>query len=107
SQAPLLNQIDLSESLKDRYIVKLKPGVNISSVCEETRTQTVHTYKVINGFSVKLDKNELDILRNHAGVEYVAEDALVRANAIVTQHDAPWGLARLSTHERLADQNPK
>ncbi|KAG6847163.1 hypothetical protein H0H93_009772, partial [Arthromyces matolae] len=103
SPAPLLNHFNLTREIKDRYIVKLKPGVPISSVCNKT----IHEYQLINGFSAKLDEAEVYELRKNPDVEYLAEDILVKATAVETQHDASWGLARLCTVDRLADQNAK
>ncbi|KAG6820078.1 hypothetical protein H0H93_005606 [Arthromyces matolae] len=90
----------------NRYIVKLKPGANISSVCEATNTNTIYEYKVIHGFAATLDANQLKALRSDPNVEYVKQDIIGNATALVSQHDAPWGLARLSTGDQLVDQNP-
>ncbi|KAG6820080.1 hypothetical protein H0H93_005608 [Arthromyces matolae] len=94
----------------NRYIVKVRPGVNISSICEATNTDTLYEYKVIHGFAAfqaTLDEHQLRALRSEPNVEYIEKDMFASASAIVSQHDAPWGLARLSTRNRLIDQNPK
>ncbi|KAG6847779.1 hypothetical protein H0H93_006040, partial [Arthromyces matolae] len=98
--------VDHHRHASKRYIVKLKPGVNISSICEETNPKIIHKYTFINSFAATFDENELDDLRNNPGVAYIAGDTLMNLAAIETQHDASWGLARLSTRAGLADQNP-
>ncbi|KAG6820076.1 hypothetical protein H0H93_005604 [Arthromyces matolae] len=100
------HNVDHSGRTAKRYIVKLKSEANISSVCEETNTKTIYEYKFINGFAATLNENELDKLRDYSGVEYIEEDTFLNLTAIVTQHDASWGLGRLGTRVRLADQNP-
>jgi cerevisin len=65
-----------------------------------------HTYDiagVMKGYSGAFDETVLNEIRKHPDVAYVEKDSIVHAlEEPVTQHSAPWGLARISHHKRLS-----
>ncbi|CAA7269772.1 unnamed protein product [Cyclocybe aegerita] len=84
-----------------KYIVKLKDGVSKSTVLGSVRksSNVTEDWEILNGFAAQLDDATLNELRASDDVEYIAEDGVV--HAFVTQTNAPWGLARLSSATRL------
>ncbi|KAK4509646.1 uncharacterized protein ATC70_006948 [Mucor velutinosus] len=64
-----------------------------------------HVYEMPNfkGYSGKFDKKLLDAIRQSDEVAYVEEDSVVYASEL--QRGAPWGLARISTRDRLSLRN--
>ncbi|KAJ2918786.1 hypothetical protein MD484_g1573, partial [Candolleomyces efflorescens] len=97
-----------------RYIVTLKDGVSRQAVINQLAdvandaVEVVSDWdNVLNGFSAKLDESALSLLQTLPGVECIAQDGIMHTAAMTTQHDAPWGLSRLSSDSRLtgaADQ---
>ncbi|GLB42668.1 putative peptidase S8 family protein [Lyophyllum shimeji] len=87
-----------------RYIVKLKDGVTKASVLGEAKAKSTHAdWEIINGFASELDEATLDHLRAHPDVEYIEEDGIM--HTMTTQTNAPWGIARLSSSTKLANQD--
>ncbi|KAJ3508844.1 hypothetical protein NLJ89_g5537 [Agrocybe chaxingu] len=84
-----------------KYIVKLKDGVTKSSVLGSVRksSNVTEDWEIFNGFAAQLDDATLNELRASDDVESITEDGVV--HAFVTQTNAPWGLARLSSTARL------
>ncbi|KAK4185257.1 alkaline protease [Podospora australis] len=83
-----------------KYIVKLKDGFEDSVVAKVVgKYKTDHVYKGarFKGFAGKLSAADLDAVRLLPEVEYVEEEAIFTINAVVTQANAPWGLARISS----------
>ncbi|TEB17671.1 serine protease [Coprinellus micaceus] len=67
-----------------------KPGTGI----------TDHYDTIFSGFAGNFDNATLSALQVLPGVASISEDGI--AHATVTQTNAPWGLARLSSRNRLA-----
>jgi len=86
-----------------RYIVKLKDGVAKSSVLGQVNAKLTHDWEIINGFATELDAATLNTLRANPAVEYISEDGIM--HTMTTQTDAPWGLSRISSTTKLANQN--
>ncbi|KAF8063398.1 serine protease [Lyophyllum atratum] len=86
-----------------RYIVKLKDGVAKASVIGKLKAKTTHEWEVINGFASELDDESLAALRANPDVEYISEDGIM--HTMTTQTNAPWGLSRLSSSTKLANQD--
>ncbi|KAG6814659.1 hypothetical protein H0H93_012705, partial [Arthromyces matolae] len=68
----------------NRYIVKLKPGANVSSICEATNINALYEYKVIHGFAAILDKTQIEALRKNAHVEYIERYMVATAASVVS-----------------------
>ncbi|KAL2166620.1 hypothetical protein VTG60DRAFT_2439 [Thermothelomyces hinnuleus] len=87
------------------YIVKLKDGASESTLQDTIRHlqagKAKHVYRArrFKGFAAKLSPQMVDTLSKLPEVEYIEQDAVVTAQALVTQEDVPWGLARISHHE--------
>ncbi|CEP13842.1 hypothetical protein [Parasitella parasitica] len=64
-----------------------------------------HVYDMphFKGYSGKFDKRLLDAIRQSDEVAFVEEDSVVYASEL--QRGAPWGLARISTRDRLSLRN--
>ncbi|KAJ3492039.1 hypothetical protein NLI96_g318 [Meripilus lineatus] len=95
------------------YIVKLKDNVSKSShlgwlgkqLGSDKITHSNWEKGLLHGFAGKFSEKTLSVLRSSPDVEYIAEDGIVTAFSVVTQTNAPWGIARLSQDARLANQN--
>ncbi|KXN86847.1 hypothetical protein AN958_09583 [Leucoagaricus sp. SymC.cos] len=88
-----------------RLLVTLKSGVTRSSFLNEFRENATitHEWDLINGFAAHLDGDTLNALRANPDVQSIAEDGI--AYATVTQTNAPWGLSRLSSMSKIANQD--
>ncbi|KAH7396922.1 subtilisin-like protease [Phaeosphaeria sp. MPI-PUGE-AT-0046c] len=94
-----------------RYIVKMK-NENLQNLIDTAlkllRKDPAHVYGfgTFGGFAADMADDIVDLMRNLPGVEYVEQDAVVKANlgefdtldkkAYVTQSSSTWGLSRLS-----------
>ncbi|RYO88786.1 hypothetical protein DL763_005866 [Monosporascus cannonballus] len=102
--APLIRSRDVN-LIPDKYIVKLNAEATLSVLDDAVSFLSVGTDAVFNmtgfrGFAGTFDADALEALRNHPEVEYIEQDAEVKALAYVTQDNAPWGLARVSHRNR-------
>ncbi|RPB05278.1 subtilisin-like protein, partial [Choiromyces venosus 120613-1] len=94
-------------SLRKRSQVPLirGEGDSSSSVDVDTLTGLKHTYNIsgsLLGYSGAFDESVVERIRNHPDVAYVEKDSKVYAlKEPVTEHSAPWGLARISHQESL------
>ncbi|KAJ8507395.1 hypothetical protein ONZ45_g10228 [Pleurotus djamor] len=101
------------------YIVKLKAGASKRSLFRSLGLNVTNEWDAaFNGFSGSFSNEALDALRASADVDFVAEDGIMsilsaeastnilESAALVTQTNAPWGIARLTSNTRLANQNP-
>jgi len=57
-----------------------------------------------NGFAGNLNDDDINTLTSNPDVEYVVEDGIMSAFDI--QPDASWNLARISTRNKLSNQDP-
>ncbi|KAI0791170.1 serine protease [Abortiporus biennis] len=95
------------------YIVKLKDNVAkdhhlawlIQHLNGDSVTHTEWQKDTLNGFAGRFSENTLNLLRSSPDVEYISEDGIVSINAVTTQTNAPWGIARLSQNAKLSNQN--
>ncbi|KAJ2918818.1 hypothetical protein MD484_g1587, partial [Candolleomyces efflorescens] len=98
-----------------RYLVTLKDGAPrknlITRLVDVGKTLPVPTkivYEwetVCNGFAALLDPVSLALLQTLPEVESIEEDGIMKTTATTTQTNAPWGLARLSSRTKLANQD--
>ncbi|KAJ2918792.1 hypothetical protein MD484_g1579, partial [Candolleomyces efflorescens] len=91
-----------------RHLVLLKPGASREGVISQLANTVDVVYQwgtVCNGFAAVLDSVSLQLLQSLPEVESIEEDGIMRTMGTVTQSDAPWGLARLSSKTKLADQD--
>lgn len=116
-RAPLL-QARGGNAISGQYIVKFKDGAADSTLLTaavgKLQVKITHVYKgaSFKGFSAPLDAKRLEEIRKLPEVEYIEEDSVVTIadgdgivtktgtapRAIVSQLNAPWNLARLSSH---------
>ncbi|KAG2002971.1 serine protease [Coprinopsis cinerea AmutBmut pab1-1] len=95
-----------------RYIVTLKDGASterlLDTVSERrTSVQNVQVWNdALNGFAADLSEDEVFTLRQSGDVIDIEEDGIVHALASVTQHNATWGTARLSSRTPLLSRDP-
>ncbi|KAJ9143501.1 Subtilisin-like protein [Pleurostoma richardsiae] len=104
-RAPVIQPRGL-QTIPNKYIVKMKEGVSVSSLDSALgklgASNATHIYKAgaFKGFASKLDAATLEALQLHPDVEYIEQDAVVSINAYVSQTGAPWGLGRISHRAR-------
>ncbi|KAH6908937.1 serine protease [Coprinopsis sp. MPI-PUGE-AT-0042] len=95
------------------YIVTLKDSASkeavLSNLRSDRKASNVANSKitewdsVIHGFAARLTESEALSLRQWPDIVNIEEDGMV--HAFVTQTNAPWGIARLSSQSKLP-QNP-
>lgn len=99
----IVSEAENSKILADQYIVKFSSDATVSSLDDAISALSItpdHVYStLLSGFSATLDSATLDAVRSHPGVEYVEQNVVVSTAEFVTQPDAPWGLARLSSRD--------
>lgn len=94
-----------------RYIVKMK-NENLENLINTAlallKKDPAHVYKFggFGGFAADIADDIVELLRRLPGVDYIEQDAIVKANlgtvehlekkAYVTQSSSTWGLARIS-----------
>ncbi|KAI4618251.1 uncharacterized protein J4E87_007919 [Alternaria ethzedia] len=93
-----------------RWIVKMK-NENLQNLIDVAlkvlKKDPAHVYKFagFGGFSADMADDIVELLRNLPGVDYIEQDAIVKANlgeshlekkAYTTQSSSTWGLARIS-----------
>ncbi|TFK21512.1 subtilisin-like protein [Coprinopsis marcescibilis] len=89
-----------------RYIVTLKDGASgsriSSSLSSVRKSGVVEVWdNVFNGFAADLSESDLKALKDSPDVLDIEEDGVVHAFSPVTQTNAPWGLARISSNTPL------
>lgn len=67
SLAPLLVPRG-STLINQKYIVKMKSGYNITAATAHVANKPDHLFGMMGGFSASLTAEELNMLREHAGV---------------------------------------
>ncbi|KAF2626159.1 oryzin precursor [Macroventuria anomochaeta] len=108
--APVL-QPRAGTPIPGKYIVKLK-NQNLQVLIEDAlkllKKDPAHVYQFGNfgGFAAEMSDDIVKLLQNFPGVDYIEQDAVVKANlgeieniekrAYVTQSSATWGLGRIS-----------
>ncbi|KAH8800524.1 serine protease [Flagelloscypha sp. PMI_526] len=96
--APTHKQVKRAEAtLTGRMIVTLKDGADRSAVMSDVGlvSAAIDDWEVINAFVIENDEAIVDALLAHDDVLEIEEDGI--ATILVTQTNAPWGLARLSS----------
>ncbi|KDQ26232.1 hypothetical protein PLEOSDRAFT_31354 [Pleurotus ostreatus PC15] len=87
------------------YIIKLKPGVAKNNILKSLGEKATHQWDAaLNGFAGKFSDRALRLLRASPLVESISEDGIMNIfqdSDVVTQTDAPWGLARISSLRHL------
>ncbi|KAI0052865.1 serine protease [Auriscalpium vulgare] len=90
-----------------RYIVQLKDGTVKSSHLASLGTvsgsgaSSDWDEDVINGYAGTFDAQTLKALQASSDVQEIHEDVPVKAFGLKIQTDAPWGLQRISQHDRV------
>ncbi|KDR82015.1 hypothetical protein GALMADRAFT_152808 [Galerina marginata CBS 339.88] len=87
-----------------RLIVLLKEGASKDAILQHIPQEHVtHNWGIINGFAGNFNNETLARLRASSDVISIAEDAM--GYVATTQTNAPWGLARITSPKKLANQD--
>ncbi|KAK7977391.1 subtilisin-like protein [Apiospora saccharicola] len=106
--APILEPRDGSSAVPGQFIVVLKPNSTqdqLQSSVESAggilggdfKPKFTYTLGSFMGYHVSASDDCIKSIANLTEVAYVEPDATVSINALVTQTNAPWGLARISS----------
>ena len=100
------------EEIDDEYIVVLNKGHSLDDHLDAMHKslrahgmgnmfELGHQYDsgIINGYSLKTDKDSIEHIRAFNGVSHVEKETLRSIHAV--QENAPWGLARLSSNKAI------
>ncbi|KAG6896202.1 hypothetical protein C0992_009743, partial [Termitomyces sp. T32_za158] len=102
--SPLINVVKAPGETKGGHIVTFKSGdARLSFASKANNSTLTYHYDIINGVAGKFTDEEIEELRADSGVEAIYEDGVVKISGLQT--NAPWGLARLSSRDRLFNQN--
>lgn len=89
----------------DKFTIKFKAGSPLSIL--DTALSRIGGGEVIHrfqnklvGFTARLDRPTVEILRLLPGVEYIEQDTSGATTGYRTQNGAPWGLGRISHREQ-------
>ncbi|RDA84821.1 hypothetical protein CP532_3163 [Ophiocordyceps camponoti-leonardi (nom. inval.)] len=99
--APLHRSAHRNGTIAGKYVVKFKRDADSSTCLDDILTnlpgEPDHVYQgLFSGFARSLNEQELEYIRHHHCVEYVAEDHLTTASSVVEAPASDWGLVRLS-----------
>lgn len=125
--SPLLTVSKVANATPDRYIITLKDGVSrpahLSSIQRKmtsTSSKVTHEFDIINGYAGEFSSDDLNELRADPDIVSVEEDGtshtfvtktryvhphlrdLVKLQCPFFRNDAPWGLARISSQNKLS-----
>lgn len=101
-----------ADLISNKWIIKLRDSASdsalqstISRVTGILGTQPTHTYNFgsFKGFSIDGLGDVTSLLANVANIERIEQDSVVRANALTTQQDSTYGLARISHRQKGAN----
>ncbi|KDR82019.1 hypothetical protein GALMADRAFT_221908 [Galerina marginata CBS 339.88] len=88
-----------------RLIVQLKVGASKDDILQDIpHGHVTHNWGIINGFAGNFNNETLAKLRASSDVISIAEDAI--GSVTTTQTGAPWGLERITSPTKLANQDP-
>jgi subtilisin family serine protease len=93
--APVLAR---SAAAEGEYIVVLREGADPRAVAAVAGIHPRFVYTAaLTGFAAALNAGQLNALRHHPAVDFIEGDA--RAQLMVTQPGAPWGLDRIDQRD--------
>ncbi|KAF9522564.1 serine protease [Crepidotus variabilis] len=104
---PLLPIQTYQGETNGRHVITLKQGASKNGLISKAAlpgNDITHQWDIINGFAGQFNDETLNAFRADPDVESVTEDGIV--HIFGTQTNAPWGLGRISTTPKLANQNP-
>jgi len=82
----------------DKYIVKMKEGSPCSLGIDAVKPDADSVLPNLGAFSATLDSEDIETLRAHPDVAFVEKEQIMSISTLVSQTNAPWGLARLSSN---------
>ncbi|KAG6870972.1 hypothetical protein C0992_012020, partial [Termitomyces sp. T32_za158] len=104
--SPLINVVKAPGGTKGGHIVTFKSGdARLSFANKANNSSLTYHYDIINGIAGKFTDEEIEELRANSGVEAIYEDGVIKISGLRT--NAPWGLARLSSKDKLVNQNSR
>ncbi|KAI5925406.1 protease [Camillea tinctor] len=102
--APATPPLPDAEVIPGQWIVTLKEDASHESMLSSINNLAVdivpkHTYKIgnFNGYAMSATDSLVESIKNLPGIASVDPDYKVSINAVQTQENAPWGLARISS----------
>ncbi|HEU4322286.1 MAG TPA: S8 family peptidase [Roseiflexaceae bacterium] len=99
--APATPVDGLAASVRDQYIITLKPGVSAKAFAQGNGIATTYVYdKALNGFTAKLNLRQLAALKRNPAVLRVEADQVVQAaprsgSGGASIQAIPWNLDRI------------
>jgi subtilisin family serine protease len=105
--APIVN-LDAADIVPNSFIIVMKDDLSSSafkshqdwadSILRSNRGSRVATFDLgsFKGYSASLTKNIADLLTASPDIAFIEPNTRVKASALITQSNAPYGLARIS-----------
>ncbi|KAK8862578.1 oryzin precursor [Apiospora arundinis] len=105
--APILEPRDGSSAIPGQFIVVLKPNVtqeqmhysveSATGILGGSKPKHSYTFGSFKGYHVSASDDLIKSIANFTEVAYIEPDVTISINALETQTNAPWGLARISS----------
>ncbi|KAK8039349.1 subtilisin-like protease pr1a [Apiospora rasikravindrae] len=105
--APILEAREGSYAIPGQFIVVLKPNSTqdqlyasvdtAGGILGGSKPKLSYSFGSFKGYHVSASDDMVKSIANFTEVAYVEPDVTVSINALVTQNNAPWGLARISS----------
>ncbi|KAI1505284.1 protease [Biscogniauxia marginata] len=104
--APVSAPLPEAEVIPGQWIITMKEDASHESILSSLSGLAAdlvpkYTYKLgkFNGYSMKATDSLVESIKSLAGVASIEPDYKISINALQTQDEAPWGLARISSRE--------
>lgn len=107
-----ITKLDIADIIPDSFIVVMKDGLSTSAfdahklwadnILGENDASRKATFDLgtFKGYSASITQNIAELLAASSDIAFIEPTTKVKASALTTQSNAPWGLGRISHREK-------